>query len=364
MHSATVQRRQAFSVWLRTGRVLGRGNGRGFEFKFNPWHDPRNGRFTFAGTGQYFDPGGAGSTDERGQDTPKVEYVDDPTKPPIASVAEANAWAIEQLAKYGEIPGYPEAIEARLQLYREAFAKSSRDPVQQVANFAAGVGEGMYHVAEGAVTGLYTLFTTNPVTTVRNIGLGIAGTVDAAIAAEDTPAYVHFAQAANSVANASAYDIGYGLGAITGNFGLAIAPGAAVARISAVRKAGEVGGLVAAAESSGARFGIAASSDYRTTFFNAYPDLKNKVVVHHAVERQVLERFAGTVTEGEIHSLENLRGVPSSLNSDLHLSKIRTEWNRFYKVFEARGMTPTKAQLLQKAADIDAKYGSQFNPPR
>lgn len=48
-------RRRAFSQWLRTGRLpnwLKFGNA---EFKFNPWHDPDNGRFTFAGTGRYFD---------------------------------------------------------------------------------------------------------------------------------------------------------------------------------------------------------------------------------------------------------------------------------------------------------------------
>jgi len=45
------------------------------------------------------------------------------------------------------------------------------------------------------------------------------------------------------------------------------------------------------------------------------------------------------------------------------LSQIRLEWNRFYKPFVASGTQPTKAQLLQKATEIDAKLGSQFNPP-
>jgi hypothetical protein len=40
--------RQAFEIYLRTGRRVS------FEQKFNPYHDPRNGQFTFA-------PGGAGS---------------------------------------------------------------------------------------------------------------------------------------------------------------------------------------------------------------------------------------------------------------------------------------------------------------
>lgn len=73
----------------------------------------------------------------------------------------------------------------------------------------------------------------------------------------------------------------------------------------------------------------------------------------------MLIRYPGVVTEEQIHSLENLRGIPNEVNSDLHLSQIRREWNQFYR------QTPnaTQEQLLQKATEIDAKYGSQFNPP-
>lgn len=45
-----------FQTWLRTGRRTAPG---GIEFKFNPWHDPDDGRFTFAGTGRYFPQGGS-----------------------------------------------------------------------------------------------------------------------------------------------------------------------------------------------------------------------------------------------------------------------------------------------------------------
>lgn len=54
----TVQRQPvpvtAFSVWLRTERRL---DGRPIEVKFNPWHDREDGRFTFAGQGNYFPRG-------------------------------------------------------------------------------------------------------------------------------------------------------------------------------------------------------------------------------------------------------------------------------------------------------------------
>lgn len=44
----------AFEIYLRTGR-----RARYVEVKFNPWHDPDDGRFTFAGTGRYFAGRGA-----------------------------------------------------------------------------------------------------------------------------------------------------------------------------------------------------------------------------------------------------------------------------------------------------------------
>jgi LysM repeat protein len=109
----------------------------------------------------------------------------------------------------------------------------------------------------------------------------------------------------------------------------------------------------------GATFGRATSTNYRATFFKANPDLEGQVVVHHAVEQQVMTRYPGVVTEEQMHSLENLRGIPNEVNSDLHLSQMRREWNQFYR------QTPnaTQEQLLQKATEIDTKYGSQFNPP-
>ena len=114
-----------------------------------------------------------------------------------------------------------------------------------------------------------------------------------------------------------------------------------------------------AAESGGATFGIATSKRYRTTFFEPNRELRGQVVVHHAVEQRVLKEYPGVVTDAEMHSLENLRGIPRHLNSELHLKQVRREWNQFYREYS----TPTREQLLQKASEIDARYGSQFNPP-
>jgi hypothetical protein len=108
-----------------------------------------------------------------------------------------------------------------------------------------------------------------------------------------------------------------------------------------------------------ASFGVSTTTDYQARFFNAFPELQGKVVVHHAVEQQTLTRFPGVVTTSEMHSLENLRGIPNHLNPQVHLSQIRKEWNRFYRATP----TPTKQQLLDKATEIDDQFGHLFVPP-
>lgn len=59
-------RRRAFSFWLRTGRLPRWAGGGTAEVKFNPWHDPDNGRFTFAGTGRYFGRGSSSRAKQPG----------------------------------------------------------------------------------------------------------------------------------------------------------------------------------------------------------------------------------------------------------------------------------------------------------
>lgn len=75
------------------------------------------------------------------------------------------------------------------------------------------------------MAGVHAALTTNPVTTVRNAGRGIAAMIDTAITAEDTPAHIQASRAASAVANASARDIGRAAGKLAGNVALAVAPG-------------------------------------------------------------------------------------------------------------------------------------------
>ncbi|WP_180298670.1 hypothetical protein [Bacillus vallismortis] len=99
--------------------------------------------------------------------------------------------------------------------------------------------------------------------------------------------------------------------------------------------------------------------DYKKTFFNEYPDLKGSVVVHHAIEQQILKRHPNLFSIEEIHALENLRGIPKEINSDIHLSKIRRDWNRFYR----NNPNPTKEEVINYMIELDKKYGEDFNPP-
>lgn len=109
-----------------------------------------------------------------------------------------------------------------------------------------------------------------------------------------------------------------------------------------------------------AKLGHAASLDYKATFFAKYPQYKGRVVVHHAVEQQALKRYPGLLSEAEIHSLQNLRGIPKSLGSTLHKSYIAKEWNEFYRLNPAG--TIAKQKLLDKATQIDRKFGHLFQP--
>ena len=77
-----VARRRAFSVWLRTGRLPRWARPAAPEIKYNPWHDPDDGRFTFTGTGRYFGPGGVGGAATRTSSARMSERPKEPEKQP------------------------------------------------------------------------------------------------------------------------------------------------------------------------------------------------------------------------------------------------------------------------------------------
>ncbi len=86
-------------MWLRTGRWPVARGADGTELKFNPWHDPKDGRFTFANSGNYggggwgdggFSGGGGGGSGGGGASGNWQDPVRPrkplPPKPPVATI--------------------------------------------------------------------------------------------------------------------------------------------------------------------------------------------------------------------------------------------------------------------------------------
>ncbi|WP_292178387.1 hypothetical protein [Mesorhizobium sp.] len=109
----------------------------------------------------------------------------------------------------------------------------------------------------------------------------------------------------------------------------------------------------------GASLGKATSKNYRKTFLDANPNLEGDVVVHHAAERQVWGRYTDLFAADEMHSLQNLRGIPKGLDNLLHKIVFRFEWDQFYEAHPQA----TRQQVLDYVTYIDKKYGHLFNPP-
>ncbi|WP_018349385.1 polymorphic toxin-type HINT domain-containing protein [Longispora albida] len=110
-----------------------------------------------------------------------------------------------------------------------------------------------------------------------------------------------------------------------------------------------------------ATVGSAASHNYKETFFKANPGLRGNVVVHHAIEQQVLRRYPGLFSPAEIHSLQNLRGIPKgTVNNRAHLSEIRKLWNGFYDSHP----NPSRKEVLDFATHVDDSLGNFFKPRR
>ncbi|TPI47399.1 hypothetical protein FJW05_10450 [Mesorhizobium sp. B2-9-1] len=82
-------------------------------------------------------------------------------------------------------------------------------------------------------------------------------------------------------------------------------------------------------------------------------------MVHHSIEQQVLEKYPGLFTEQEINSIENLRGIRGEFDTNLHQKVIKGEWRDFYQTHPAA----TRQQVIDKATEIDQKYGHLFDSP-
>ncbi|MEM1323657.1 MAG: hypothetical protein AAGG75_25575 [Bacteroidota bacterium] len=78
------------------------------------------------------------------------------------------------------------------------------------------------------------------------------------------------------------------------------------------------------------KLGVAPRVNYRLTFKKEFPEVYDNVhQVHHAVPKKVYERYHGIITREELHSIENLRGIP--INDSAMHNIITVRWNRFYE---------------------------------
>ncbi|MCC2321357.1 hypothetical protein [Cellulomonas xiejunii] len=112
-----------------------------------------------------------------------------------------------------------------------------------------------------------------------------------------------------------------------------------------------------------ASVGWATTTKYRATFERANPAVPMKdLVIHHAVEQQVMTRYPGLFHKYELHSMENLRGIPQQLNRDLHLVQVRAAWDDFYDAFAAAGRNPSRQEVFDHATRVDDLLGHHFIP--
>lgn len=213
--------RRAFAMWLRTGRIPVED---GIEHKFNPWHDPENGRFTFAGSGQSSGNSsrsaigiGGGLALPRSKETPRPRAQTTPQPLPAK-------------------PGIRAAIRPLGQKPAPKLATAPAKRASATTEFVSGVGQSVYETAAGTVSGAYSALTTNPLTTIRNTEMGIAQAIDTTIAAEDVSARIQVSRAASAIAHASPRDIGRAVGSVAGNTVLMVAPGATLGKIAALRR--------------------------------------------------------------------------------------------------------------------------------
>lgn len=145
-----MRRPSAFEIYLRTG-LIPAGHSEPVELKFNPWHDEKTGRFTFAGQGSNFGGGSTTQTGARrsaasrpprtqaGRATSYGRY--DPRNPANYSVrvvkrgdtltqiaTELNGLAVADLAWLNGIsPDQPLRVGQQLKLPNQSYLDAGRD---------------------------------------------------------------------------------------------------------------------------------------------------------------------------------------------------------------------------------------------
>jgi hypothetical protein len=104
---------------------------------------------------------------------------------------------------------------------------------------------------------------------------------------------------------------------------------------------------------------FATKNNYSPKFKSQFPELGGKIgPVHHAVPQDVLTRYPNLgITQDQMHSFENLRGIPS--NGTLDHQTLTNYWQAFYN----SNPNASVDDLLEYTKFIDDEFGHLFMPP-
>lgn len=116
-------------------------------------------------------------------------------------------------------------------------------------------------------------------------------------------------------------------------------------------------------------FGWATSNSWRTNFENYFgsTDLADvnfsDMQVHHAVPRRVQNLYPNLgILDGQMHSVENLRGIPNTATINgqrVHTIITNYRWDPWYNAHP----NATLQQIMDYAKEIDDEFGAYFVPP-
>jgi len=101
---------------------------------------------------------------------------------------------------------------------------------------------------------------------------------------------------------------------------------------------------------------FATENTFNPNFKSRFSDVQDQIkAVHHAVPQKVKNTY-GLLNDTELHSLENLRGIP--VNDNFH-QELTNKWTQWYT--QHPGFTLQDA--LNYAKQLDDQYGHRFVPP-
>lgn len=104
---------------------------------------------------------------------------------------------------------------------------------------------------------------------------------------------------------------------------------------------------------------LASKSTFNSKFKNLYEEVADQIgQVHHAVPQSVIHRFPNlNISLDQMHSLENLRGIP--VYGTLDHQTITNYWEAFFNAND----NPSMQEIFEYVEFIDDEFGHLFIPP-